>query len=153
MPFSSYSIIFLNIKVLAPPLSVLTLEGMSYISKAYSSKLTAVSALLFAEQFKNVINREYPSIAPLSTKSHRIKLWWLSMCHKLFGGGTLYFSLLIINDHRMWQPSGSTRARLSVKRFCWTFILSNSNVLGSWSDHRQDHVYFDNPESNCPIHH
>ena len=74
MPFSSYSIIFLNIKVLAPSLSVLTLEGMSYISKAYSSKLTAVSALLFAEQFKNVINREYPSIAPLSTKSHRIKL-------------------------------------------------------------------------------
>ena len=32
-------------------------------------------------------------------------------------------------------------------------FLWNSNVLESWSDLRQDHVYFDDPESNCPVHH
>ena len=32
-------------------------------------------------------------------------------------------------------------------------LLLNSNVLKSWSDHTQDYVHFNNPKSNCPIHH
>ena len=132
-------------------MAVLTLESKPY---TYSNTLIAVSALLLVVHSKNVINREYPSIGPCSTKPYRIKLWWLSMCHKLFGAGTLHFFLLIIlktnaSDNHQDRNEQDFLLEASAEHL----FLKNSNVLKSWSDRTQNHVYFDNPESNCPIHH
>ena len=69
------------------------------------------------------------------------------MCRKLFGAGTLYFSFLVINEHQH-RHEQDFPLHASAELLIW-----NSNVLESRSDHEQDHVYFDYPESNCPVHH
>ena len=68
---------------------------------------------------RNTINLEWPSIAPWITKFHWIKLWWPSICHKLFGPGLLHFLHWTRQAHLILEFTGSTLTKaLETLRSC-----------------------------------
>ena len=111
-----------HISTFSPPLSVLFLGGVHISKIACSNKSRTVSFLLLVEQCRYTIYREKPSIPPWMTNPQRIKLWWLSQCHKLLEPGTLYFLLLLRETHLICEFIGSVLANAFATLCCWSLI-------------------------------
>ena len=78
--------------------------------------------LLLVEQFKSTTILEKPSWI---TKPQGMRVWWLSICYRSFGAGTWYLLRLIIKNHSVLDPVGSTLANDCIPRCCWTLIPMN----------------------------